>query len=275
MFESNNLFRVAYQVLKADSVEEKVKLSYEGYRQWRSNKLTRNKEECCPSITACGIPALPKLVDHKDLPKRSLATLPGQAALVHAIAHIEFNAINLAWDAIYRYRHLPNDYYNDWLKVANEETKHFELLNARLQELNYRYGDFDAHAGLWHMAEKTADNFMHRMAVIPRAMEARGLDVTPGLIKRLHQIGDLRTVEILELILEEEIGHVAIGDRWFRYACEKAACKPEAMYRQIVTQYNSSSMQGPFNIQARIQAGFSRVELENLANYQARKPSEK
>lgn len=272
MFASFNLFYVAFQVLESDSIQEKISLSNEACRLWDARQLTRNADDYCPQLKTCGRPSAPRLVNPRDLPKRSVATRQGQAALIHAIAHIEFNAINLAWDAVYRYRNLPGSYYHDWLKVAAEETRHFQLLNQRLSELDYKYGDFQAHAGLWDMAEKTAHNFLERMAVIPRGMEARGLDVTPGLINRLRQVGDLRTVEILELILEDEIGHVAIGDRWFRYACDKAGCKPESMYREIVSRYSNSPVQGPFNREARVQAGFTHEELDRLVSWQKQKP---
>ncbi|MEJ2654165.1 MAG: ferritin-like domain-containing protein [Acidihalobacter sp.] len=152
------------------------------------------------------------------MPRRGLGTREGRAALVHAVAHIEFNAINLALDAVYRFRSLPRAYYDDWLRVADEEARHFMLLADRLTDFGMRYGDLPAHNGLWEMAVKTADDWLLRMALVPRVLEARGLDVTPGMIERLRQAGDMETVAALEVILREEVGHVAIGSRWFEEA---------------------------------------------------------
>ena len=146
---------------------------------------------------------------------RSVARHEGRIALVHALAHIEFNAINLAWDAVHRFRGMPPAYYADWVRVAADEARHFTLLETRLGELGYAYGDFDAHDGLWEMAVKTSGSCLERMALVPRVLEARGLDVTPGLIARLRRANDAATVEILELILREEVAHVAAGSRWF------------------------------------------------------------
>ncbi len=264
MFNSNNIFLVAEQVLRANSIDSKVKLSHEAVRLWENQMLNLDASITSKRMMRFDSPKRPYLVHPSKLPNRSVATDEGLAAFIHAITHIEFSAINLAWDAIYRYRNLPSSYYRDWVKVAKEETNHFQILNQRLNELNHTYGDFDAHSGLWDMAEKTAHNFLHRMAVIPRGLEARGLDVTPALINRLRSVGEQRTVGILNLILEDEIGHVAIGDRWFRYACDKQGCNPESSYREIVGSYTRSHIKGPFNVEARIKAGFSRQELEEL-----------
>jgi uncharacterized ferritin-like protein (DUF455 family) len=183
---------------------------------------------------------------------------------VHAIAHIEFNAIDLAWDAVYRFRGLPHAYYADWVSVANDEARHFSLLRARLQELGYDYGDFDAHNGLWEMAEKTAHDGLARMALVPRVLEARGLDVTPGMIVKLRSLGDSATVAILETILREEVAHVAAGSRWYRWYCERAGIDPAPRFRELLGEYARAVLYGPFNFEARSAAGFDDEELRML-----------
>jgi len=211
-----------------------------------------------------GRPPKPALVHPRDLPKRGLGTPEGRAAFIHAIAHIEFNAIDLAWDAVYRFRGMPDAYYADWVSVANDEARHFAMLRERLQQLGYDYGDFDAHNGLWEMAEKTAHDGLARMALVPRVLEARGLDVTPGMIVKLKSLGDSATVEILETILREEVAHVAAGSRWFRWFCERAGVEPEARFRELLAEYARGVLRGPFNIEARSAAGFGEDELAAL-----------
>lgn len=215
-------------------------------------------------IGAPGRPDKPVLVDARALPRRGLGSAQGRAALVHAIAHIEFNAINLAWDAVYRFRGMPRAYYRDWASCANDEARHYALLAARLGELGYAYGDFDAHDGLWEMAAKTAGHDTARMALVPRVLEARGLDVTPGMIGRLRQAGDDRTVAILELILREEVAHVAAGTRWYHYCCARDGLDPVATFFDLIRDYMGVELRGPFNLPARRAAGFSDDELARL-----------
>lgn len=211
-----------------------------------------------------GRPPKPALVHPRDLPKRGLGTHEGRAAFIHAIAHIEFNAIDLAWDAVYRFRNMPDVYYANWVSVANDEARHFAMLRERLQQLGYDYGDFGAHNGLWEMAEKTAHDGLARMALVPRVLEARGLDVTPGMIVKLRSLGDDATVAILETILREEVAHVAAGSRWFRWFCERAGVEPEARFRELLAEYARGVLHGPFNIEARSAAGFGEDELAAL-----------
>jgi len=185
-------------------------------------------------------------------------------ALVHAVAHIEFNAINLALDAVYRFRGMPGEYYADWLSVAADEARHFALLRDRLEDLDARYGDLPAHNGLWEMAEKTADSCLVRMALVPRVLEARGLDVTPGMIERLESAGDSDTAAVLQVILREEVRHVAIGTRWFRYCCDRQGVDPETTFLTLLRAHYGGSVHGPFNTQARYEAGFSKQEMQAL-----------
>ncbi|WP_397534283.1 ferritin-like domain-containing protein [Roseateles sp.] len=211
-----------------------------------------------------GRPDRPRLVPTLQVPKRSPFTIDGRAALLHAIAHIEFNAINLALDAIWRFPGMPDAFYRDWLKVAAEEALHFTLLNDHLQTLNCSYGDFDAHDGLWTMAERTAGDVLARMALVPRTLEARGLDATPPLQAKFARAGDQRSVEILEVILRDEIGHVEIGNRWYRHLCRERGLDPISLYPQLVAQYEAPRLRPPFNIAARSAAGFSAEELAYL-----------
>lgn len=217
-----------------------------------------------PSAPLPGRPARPRLVDPASLPRRSPFTTAGRAALLHAIAHIEFNAINLALDAIWRFPGLPAAYYRDWLQVASEEALHFKLLAEHLGQLGHAYGDFDAHDGLWAMTDKTAGDLTARMALVPRTLEARGLDATPPLQKRLAQAGDARAVEILAVILRDEIGHVAIGNRWYRWCCAREGLDPEAHYATLAARHGAPKLRPPFNTAARAAAGFSAAEIAAL-----------
>ncbi|MBT8047494.1 MAG: ferritin-like domain-containing protein [Xanthomonadales bacterium] len=212
-----------------------------------------------------GRPATPPLVDASQVPRRRLGSLQGRAALVHAIAHIEFNAINLALDAAYRFRQMPTQYYHDWISVAVDESRHFILLENRLRQMGSRYGELPAHNGLWEMAAKTADSCLVRMALVPRVLEARGLDVTPGMIERLTAVDDHETVAALEVILAEEVRHVAIGTHWFRFCCEQQGCEPLATFLDLLKRYYPASPRGPYNLDARFEAGFSREEMDALA----------
>ena len=211
-----------------------------------------------------GRPAKPKLVSPLDLPKRSMRTIDGRAALVHALAHIEFNAINLALDAIWRFENLPNNYYTDWLKVAAEEAYHFSLLNAYLQSLGYQYGSFAAHNSLWEMVDRTKDCVLARMALVPRTMEARGLDASPQLRNKFAQIGDIKMVAILDIILTDEIGHVAIGNIWFNWLCVERNLEPIVTFEHLCIEYSAPKLKPPFNLEARREAGFSEAELALL-----------
>jgi uncharacterized ferritin-like protein (DUF455 family) len=207
-----------------------------------------------------GRPARPLLVHPRDVPHRGLGSVEGRAALLHAVAHIEFNAINLALDAAWRFGGMPDDYYADWISVAQDEARHFELLNARLAELNHAYGDCDAHNGLWEAAEKTAHDPLLRMALVPRVLEARGLDVTPGMIARLREMRDEATVAVLEVILREEVRHVAIGTRWFHHLCAQRALDPVTTFQRLLAEHGVR-LRPPLNLEARRRAGFDSAEL--------------
>lgn len=217
-----------------------------------------------PSRTLPGRPEYPELVPPAELKRRGLATQEGRAAMLHAFAHIEFNAINLALDAIWRYPGMPEDYYADWLQVAAEEAYHYTLLTGHLKTLGHAYGDFSAHSGLWDMAERTQADLLARIALIPRTMEARGLDVSPGLRDKLAQAGDLEAAAILDIILRDEIGHVRIGNRWYNWLCGQRGLDPVAAYAELSADYRAPALREPFNMQARKAAGFSDAELDAL-----------
>lgn len=233
--------------------------------------LWQAKHQADPSITLSapaqsipGRPEKPALVPPKQLQRRAMNTAEGRAALIHALAHIEFNAINLALDAVWRFADMPADYYLDWLQVAKEEAYHFSLLRAHLQTLGFDYGDFDGHNSLWEMVEKTQSDVLARMALVPRTMEARGLDATPPLKQKLSQAGDHAAAAILDIILRDEIGHVAIGNRWFQYLCDQRGLDIVETFETLRQQYRAPKLRPPFNMEARKQAGFSAIELAYL-----------
>jgi len=211
-----------------------------------------------------GQPAKPELVPPLQVRRRAMNTVEGRAVLIHALAHIEFNAINLALDAIWRFPNMPREYYADWLLVAGEEALHFSLLCEHLQNQGYAYGDFPAHNSLWEMVAKTQGDVLARMALVPRTMEARGLDASPPLRAKLAQAGDVAAADILDIILRDEIGHVAIGNRWYAYLCKQRSLEPVATYARMAAEYQAPVMRGPFNFEARRAAGFSEVELATL-----------
>ncbi len=218
---------------------------------------------CC-SLPIPGRPLQPLLVPATAVPRRALHTVEGRAALLHSLAHIEFNAINLALDIVWRFVGMPQSFYRDWIKVAQDEAYHFSLLNQHLQTLGYQYGDFAAHDGLWQMAEKTADDLLARLALVPRTLEARGLDVTPAIRNKLQQAGDHAAAAILDIILRDEISHVAFGNHWFEYLCNARGVAPQSCYRQLLRQYQAWPLRGPFNLSARQAAGFAADELTAL-----------
>ena len=232
---------------------------------WLSGEVALDAIAVLPEpLDIPGRPAKPLLVSPLEVGKRSMRTPEGRAALIHALAHIEFNAINLALDAVWRFADMPQQYYADWLKVAAEEAYHFELLNGYLLNMGYQYGDFNAHNSLWEMAERTKADVLARMALVPRTMEARGLDASPPLRNKFVQIGDTDAAEILEIILRDEIGHVAIGNNWFNWLCDQRGLEPIACYETLAKQYSAPAMRKPLNIEARRKAGFTEEELARL-----------
>jgi uncharacterized ferritin-like protein (DUF455 family) len=212
-----------------------------------------------------GRPARPLLVPHTELKQRSIGTIAGRAGLLHALAHIELNAIDLAADIVWRFSRLPTEFYRDWISVAREEAMHFQLLRAHLQSHGFDYGDFPAHNGLWEMAEKTKGDLLARLALVPRTLEARGLDASPAVKEKLMRAGDTRGGKILDIILRDEIGHVGIGNKWYGRVCSERGIDPVAAFAELACRYDAPRPRGPFNMEARRAAGFSEQELVELA----------
>jgi len=265
----NKLLNDVWDVLNIPDYQDKVTQTYRLYEAFSTLKNEDIKQDHLSEIQRLevpGRPTKPELVQPRELPRRSIHSLEGRAALLHAICHIEFNAINLALDAVYRFRDMPLQYYLDWISVAKEEAYHFSLLNEYLIELGFSYGDFFAHNGLWEMAVDTDHDVLVRMALVPRVLEARGLDVTPGIMKKFSSVNDTRANEILEIIQKDEIGHVEIGSYWFRFCCERKGVDHDETFRILLQQYLKSSIKKPINYDARLQAGFSQEELDYFDN---------
>jgi uncharacterized ferritin-like protein (DUF455 family) len=259
------LFEIAQRCIDESDPKTKVLLTQQAAADFFAGELIPTAHAEAPkAIAAPGRPDKPVLIPPKNLPKRGMGTTEGRACFLHAITHIEFNAINLAWDAVYRFRDMPVDFYADFVKVASDEARHFTLLSKRLQEMDVHYGDFEAHNGLWEMAEKTAHSCLARMALVPRVLEARGLDVTPGMMARLRSVGDHVSADILEIILAEEIPHVAAGTRWFLWCCEQENKEPLKTFSDLITGLAKASIRGPYNLPARSAAGFDAVEMAML-----------
>ena len=264
-----DLFELASQCIAAAEPDSKLELSRATRAAWLNRELLLDGTGTAATIGEPGRPARPELVHPSKVRQRKLTSETGRAAFLHALAHIEFNAINLGWDAVYRYRDMPEAFYDDWSRVAAEEAGHFELLRHRLRELGHDYGDFPAHDGLWHMARLTAHDGLVRMALVPRVLEARGLDVTPDMIRRLRDIGDVATVRVLETILHDEIGHVEIGTRWYRYFCRQRGLEPVGTFFRLLEEYAPGRIRQPLNTEARQRAGFDHNELELLMDLAA------
>lgn len=255
----------ALACLSAEDPAAKCDLTEQVAMAWRAGRWRDQGTRGSIDLAAPGRPSRPHLVSPRALSSRGLGSESGRAAFVHAIAHIEFNAINLAWDAVARFGDMPDDFRADWIEVASDEARHFQLLQRRLSELGHDYGDFDAHDGLWDMARRTAHSCLERMALVPRVLEARGLDVTPAMVDRLRAVGDEDTARILELILREEVGHVAVGSRWFRWCCAQAGVEPIATFEEALRRHAGNALRAPFNRPARLAAGFDDAELALIA----------
>ena len=268
---NSNLFEAALYCLSISRPFEKASATRTLYKQWLGDEIDAESLNEPERILNPGRPARPRLVDPRQVPKRGFNSRQGLMKLAHAIAHIEFNAINLALDAVYRFRGMPHDFYTDWLRVAAEESNHFEMLAEYLENNDAHYGDYDAHNGLWEMALKTDHDVMVRMALVPRVLEARGLDVTPAMISKLRKAGEQQLVDILKVIHKEEIGHVLKGTRWFNYACEQKALSPRIVFTDLLDQHMNGAILGPFDEDSRVRAGFSEDEMQHLVHMSKRK----
>lgn len=256
-----NLHVAVRAVLAEARIEDKLAATDRLRSDWQAGLLEAAPYDEAQPLTEPGRPERPELLPPQAMPRRDLNGPEGHAALIHALCHIEFTAINLALDAAYRFQGLPDGYYADWLKVAAEEVLHFRLLRDHLRGLGHDYGDLPAHGGLWESAMATAHDPLARMAVIPRYFEARGLDVTPGIQAKLRGYGDAAGAGILDIVLRDEIGHVAAGDRWFRHLCGQRGLDPVAEWRRQIAAAHLSVPRGPFNVEARAKAGFPVTEF--------------
>ncbi len=259
--QKGNLFHQVLAVLMESDRQKKLEQTPELLNAWKTGLLQASEKTAVASIPKAGIPESLKLVPPRKLYKRTLSTPEGKAVFLHAIVHIEFNAINLALDAVYRFQDMPDQFFTDWLEVAADEVRHFLLLEEYLHELGHEYGDFPVHHGLWEMAVKTDHDVVTRMGLVPRVLEARGLDVTPAMIDKFNGQGDERMAAMLSVILEEEIDHVRKGDYWFKWACRKEGEIPEKKFLLLVNKYVPGMLRGPYNHEARMKAGFSAEEL--------------
>lgn len=258
-------FEYAEACLHRADIDEKLALTHQAMQFMREGALEFEPLSPVLPIDSVKFPDRPVLLPPREMPHRKLNTHDGVRAFFHAIAHVEFVAIYLAWDMLYLFRGLPEQFYRDWLRVADEEARHFALIRAHLQAMGSDYGDLPAHSGLWEHATDTSDNVLARLAMVPRCMEARGLDVTPGLIEQFKQLGDERSAAILTRILTDEVGHVELGSHWFKFVCSLDGFEPESKYRELIgIYYKGGKPKGPINREMRIIAGFSNAELDWL-----------
>jgi uncharacterized ferritin-like protein (DUF455 family) len=261
--DDRSIHALAGEALTATSMADKVRLTAAARAAWRAGDAAVHPDDAVLAPDARGRPPRPVLVDPRQLRQRGLRSPEGRVAAVHAVAHIEANAIDLALDAAHRFRGLPDAYYDDWLRVAEEEARHFGLLSTRLVELGAAYGDLPAHGGLWTACARSADDVLRRMALVPRVLEARGLDVNPPMIARFRAAGDGATAAVLEVVLADEIGHVAVGDRWFRWCCASRGLDPVPTFAGLLTEAGVR-VRPPLNVEARLAAGFDAAELTAL-----------
>jgi uncharacterized ferritin-like protein (DUF455 family) len=262
--EMKNIFALAADCLHNPEIDAKLALTHEAWRLNQAGQLDFSTVEPPLPIAATAFPARPKLLDPRHMPRRKLTTAAGLKAFFHAIAHIEFTAIYLAWDMLYRFRDMPRQFYQDWLRVADEEAQHFAMIRGHLRRMGVEYGDLPAHRGLWELAEATTGDISARLALVPRYMEAHGLDVTPPMIEKLAQAGDHESVAILTRILTDEVGHVALGTRWFRYVCGQRGEDAEENYKRLLLERLTGKPKKPLNRELRKNAGFSDSELDWL-----------
>lgn len=258
----NCMFSEIEQIILCKDPTDKYKATRNLVKSFHEDHLEYRRKPL--EILRPGYPLKLQLVAPRELKRRGIKSQEDRNILMHAVAHIEFNAINLALDAAYRFIDQSADYYRDWLSVADDEARHFNMIRAYLNKHGCDYGDYPAHNGLWDMAVKTQHDIVARMALVPRVLEARGLDVTPGMIERLENAGDREAVDILKMIYQDEIRHVDIGSKWFFHHCKLRSLEPKTTFLKLVEEYMHGELRGPFNISARLQAGFSDMEMAEL-----------
>lgn len=259
-----NIFTIAEFCLHQTDPVKKTETTHYAQKLFNNGQLSFDSIAPVLDISQTRFPDKPLLLKPRDMPRRRLNSDAGKAAFFHALAHIEFIAIYLAWDILYRFRGLPDKFYQDWLQVADEEALHFTLIRRHLQKMGVDYGELPAHSGLWEHAEDTADDVLARLALIPRCMEARGLDVTPQMIEKFKKQDDQKSVKLLTRILNDEVGHVEMGSYWFKTLCQQSGFDHEEKFKQLITKFYQGKPKGPFNRKLRIIAGFSDAEINWL-----------
>ncbi len=259
-----NIFTIAELCLHHSDITQKVEEPHRARKLFENEMLSFESLSPALPITKTKFPDKPKLLNPRDMPRRRINSSEGKRAFFHALAHIEFIAISLAWDILYRFRGLPEKFYQDWLQVADEEAQHFTLIKDHLLEMDVNYGDLPAHHGLWEHAEDTQGDVLARLAIVPRCMEARGLDITPQMINKFKAKEDQKSVKLLTRILDDEVGHVKIGSYWFKKICEQNGFNHEEKYKELITKFFKGKPKGPFNRELRIIAGFTTAEINWL-----------
>ncbi len=258
------MFDILHRIITCSDIDDKCRSTTALLTQHRDGKLGTASSVAPEDIAIPGLPEHLQLVAPRCLKRRGIQNQVGRNVLMHAIAHIEFNAINLALDAAYRFRDQPKQYTLDWIGVAADEARHFGLVRGYLVQHDCDYGEYPAHNGLWEMALKTSHDVLARMALVPRVMEARGLDVTPKMIRRLQAVGDDQAADILGVIYTDEIEHVRIGSSWFNWLCLNRGLDPGPTCVKLVENHLHGDLKGPFNHEARLRAGFGEQELRNI-----------
>ncbi|OCP37587.1 ferritin-like domain-containing protein [Ensifer sp. LC163] len=255
----HSLRGAAVEAISAADLAVKTELAQEAARRWQRRTLSLRSPLDRPVPLRPGRPEKPVLTPPTQVKKRSLGSLKGRIALLHSIAHIELNAVDLALDIVARFASetVPNSFFDGWMKVAFEEAKHFRMVRQRLNDLGADYGDLPAHDGLWQAAHDTRNDLTARLAVVPLILEARGLDVTPALQARMRETGDFETAAVLDVIYEDEKGHVAVGAKWFRFLCARERKDPAATFQQLVRANFRGPLKAPFNDIARAEAGLT------------------
>ena len=254
---TSSLAHACRNVLLTSDARDKAAKARETASQWRNGSLQRDKTASKDWPDRPARPAAPQLIAPKDMPKRRMSSPTGRKTQLHALAHIELNAIDLAFDLIGRFitAEVPDDFIDDWIKVGADEARHFLMLADRLEELDMHYGDLSAHDGLWQAAYDTRDDLLGRLVIVPLVLEARGLDVTPLMMQKFLQAGDDKSAKMLEIIFEDEKTHVKAGTRWFHYLCQEQNLTPENSFQTMVERYFTGRLKPPFNDEARAQAG--------------------
>jgi len=263
-----SLRAAAIEALAAPDLDTKTRLTREATRLWRGRSVSLREPGDPAPPDRPGRPERPQLVAPRLLKKRSLNTVNGRIALIHALAHIELNAIDLALDIAARFAamSIPLSFFDNWMQVADDEARHFTLLRNRLRALGADYGDLPAHDGLWQAATDTSGDLISRLAIVPLVLEARGLDVTPGLAAKLREFGDEDTAAILDVIYHDEKTHVAVGAKWFRFFCARSGINAADRFRTLVQEHFHGHVRPPFNDTARAAAGLTPLFYRSLSS---------